>query len=189
MKLSTTSSRSGFSLIEILVVISIIAGLAAIAFPVINKVVKSGNLEKNREMTVALERGIDRFYEEYGYYPIEISDETELDSSEVITLLSELEGSQDNLDYNIKGINFLEGFSEGKNGRGGLLRDSTGNVDDLKNAFKQDFEIILDSNFDSTISPPSLGLDDEDEDIVGKRVLIWSKGEDDTVSDIITNWR
>ncbi|MFC5051289.1 type II secretion system protein [Rubritalea spongiae] len=185
----TRTIRPGFSLIEILIVVAIITGLAAIAFPVANKVIKSGNLEKNREMTVALERAIDRFYGEYGYYPVEVSDDDTLDTSEIEQLLSELEGTQDNLEYNIKGINFLEGFAEGKNNRGGLLRTSSGDIDGLKNTFGQNFEIIIDGDFDKTIEPPALGLEDEGEDIVGKRVLIWSQGEDNATEDIITNWR
>lgn len=189
-KIKAQLVRSGFSLIEILVVVAILAGLAAIAFPVANKMLKSGNLEKNREMVKSLEIAVDRFYNEYGYFPVELTEDEELTDAEVIDMLIELEGSEDNLEYNIKGINFLEGFAEGKNGRGGIIRLSTGKIDDLKSTFKQPFEVILDGDYDKTIDPPALRLSDEDEVVKGKRILIWTKGEDDQVKeDIITNWR
>ena len=92
-KISSPSHlRRGFSLVEILVVIAIIAVLAAIAYPVANKMIKKGQIEKNRGIVMSLEMAIDQFYDEYGYYPFEPSSD-QLTDVQIIDMLNELHGS------------------------------------------------------------------------------------------------
>ena len=186
-------TRSGFSLVELLVVIAIIAGLAAIAFPIAGKMIKSGDLEKNREITKALELSIDRFYEKYGYYPADLdgkSDTSNFTDQSLVDVLIELEGKEDDLEFNINGINFIEAIPEGSNGRGGIIRTSSGEIDMFINKSGQEFNLRFDTDFDNAIDEPSLDLEDQGEEVRGKRTLIWSYGEElDNKDDIITNWR
>ncbi len=181
------SARRGFSIVEVLIVTAIIATLAAIAFPLAGKMIKSSKLEKNREITEVLEQAIDRFYNEYGYFPIKIdeSEVLESDTNKFTTMLDELIGSKDNLKYNMKGINFLEAMPEAKRSHSGIVRLSD-DIESLKNSFGGNFSIKFDSTYDEVLTAPGvLG----GKDIKGKRSLIWCFGEDTSdFNDVITNW-
>ena len=186
---SPTHLRRGFSLVEILVVIAIIAVLAAIAYPVANKMIKKGQIEKNRGIVMSLEMAIDQFYDEYGYYPFEPSTD-QLTDQETIDMLNELHGG-DNLAYNTKGKNYISSIPDAsKNKRGGLVWSGGANpqIEAFRHTFtpvagKSDFYIMLDSDYDEQISVTD--TDYTAKDIKGKRALIWSKGED-LVRDAIT---
>ncbi|MFG0263132.1 MAG: type II secretion system protein, partial [Novipirellula sp. JB048] len=68
------SSRPGFTLVEILVVITIIGILTAIAIPAINNAVRSARQTAIRMEINSLEQAVEKYREKYGDYPPDFSD-------------------------------------------------------------------------------------------------------------------
>jgi prepilin-type N-terminal cleavage/methylation domain-containing protein len=69
-----TARRQGFTLVELLVVITIIGAIAALAIPAINNVRKTVAEASMRAELVNIENGIDSYYTKYGDYPPDFSD-------------------------------------------------------------------------------------------------------------------
>jgi prepilin-type N-terminal cleavage/methylation domain-containing protein len=185
-KISSPSHlRRGFSLVEILVVIAIIAVLAAIAYPVANKMIKKGQIEKNRGIVMGLEMAIDQFYDEYGHYPIDPDSDNELSQADLLNLLNALAGN--NQDRNTKGKNFISSLPDASNQRGGLVYGASNDISSLANSFGGEFQIILDGNFDEEIDEPTKFGSTT---IKGKRSLIWCFGEEPADEQAITtSWQ
>ncbi|PQJ28909.1 hypothetical protein BSZ32_10695 [Rubritalea profundi] len=177
--------RRGFSLVEILVVITIIAVLAAIAYPVAGKMIKSSKLKKNLAMIVTIERGIEDFYDDYGYFPIDAGSDDEIELDQV-NLLNALAGNTK--DRNTTGKNFVASLPDASNGVSGLVYLANGDIDSLVNSFGGDFYIMLDGTFDEEIDEPN---EFGNTTIKQKRSLIWTYGEegqDGDENDFVTSW-
>ncbi len=100
MKLRSFSGyKRGFTLIEILLVMAIIAILVSIAYPVITSKLVEAKRTESRKHCSDIERGIKDFYEDYSSWPVKnegaISDSgrgttirtTERDPADLITIL------------------------------------------------------------------------------------------------------
>jgi len=68
-------NKNAFTLIELLIVISIIAVLAGILFPAINGALKQAEKARAGSYVVSVKAAIDAFYAVYGYYPDDPSSE------------------------------------------------------------------------------------------------------------------
>ncbi len=66
--------RSGFTLVELLVVITIIAALAGLAIPAVGVVMKSVRRSAMKAELTNIEGGIDSYYTKYNDYPPDFSD-------------------------------------------------------------------------------------------------------------------
>ena len=187
-----TAARSlaskGFSLVEVLVVVAIIAVLAAVTFPVASNILRSGKLKKNKEIVTGLELAISRFHTEYQYFPAE---EDKVYSGDSLTeILIELAGTDNQPVYNIKGINFLEALPEAKSGRSGITR-SEGKITGLTNSFGEDVYVKFDLDFDEKIDAPS---EFETREVSGVRSLVWTFSDEedsggDNNKDAAASWR
>lgn len=69
MKTTSSTSRSGFTLIEMLVVIAIIAILAGLLFPAINRALETAKRNQAASDVRSIAAAIHMFYNEYGYLP------------------------------------------------------------------------------------------------------------------------
>ena len=67
--LPQTKSRGGFTLVEMLVVIGMIAALAGLSFPVYRGIQKKVEKQQVQMMFTSMERAVDNFETEYNYLP------------------------------------------------------------------------------------------------------------------------
>ncbi len=73
MKTNLPLKRSGFTLIEMLVVIAIIAILAGLLFPAINRALETAKRNQAAADVRSIAGAITMFYNEYGYLPVPLN--------------------------------------------------------------------------------------------------------------------
>lgn len=190
-----SANHKGFSLVEVLVVIAIIGALAAVSFPIAGSIQHSSKLKKNKALVTSISNAIDRFHGEYGYLPATgqpaPADDMTLSGGELAELLDELEGKEDGLEFNIKGINFIEGVPAAKNGKNGIIREK-GDIQNCLNAMGEEVFVTLDYSYDQEIQSPAKI---EGREISGVKALVWTFGhgadasEDEILDDSAASWR
>jgi prepilin-type N-terminal cleavage/methylation domain-containing protein len=192
-------SRGGFTLVEMLVVIGMIAALAGISFPVYNNIQKKVERQQVAMMWSSLERAVDNFETEYNYLPYVGATYPDDDfmlkgeDGDMTTLISALAGVGNNC--NFKRIVFFE-HKEPKGGPGSytdglLVTDTTATLyrpwlfpDGSPSEYRR---MLIDYN-----------LDGEVENITGlvpgssfkTKFVLWDWGEDRnwfTLTDNVSN--
>ena len=186
-------AQSGFTLVELLVVISIIVVLAALSFGAAQVAIKKGNTLKAKTDATALETAIQQYYQEYSKLPsiAANSDEIRTEGEAGIELLNILLGKEDDTGtmQNPRKIPFLS-VAVGKNRKkGGLIYSNGGaggQIEGLYDAWGNAFYIKLDTEYEEEILDPL-----RQGNIVRQKVaIVYSYGADQKIGggDDVQTW-
>ena len=183
MKIKSNRRRNGFTLVELLVVITIIAVLAGAGFAAGNAAIQKAKKTTALATCIAIESAVNNFYTEYGSMPSEITDDNpsplQTNSPDGLKLVKVLLGTDDaaSLLLNPRQIKFLS-VKEGKGKKGGLIYDKTGvNIDGLFDPWGGPFNVVLDGNYDEKVKVKPTGSS-SDVTLNGRRAGVWSEGAD-----------
>ena len=188
------SSRSGFTLIEMLVVIGIIGILASLAVPAATGVMKKAKKVKTSAALKDVQLGVKNYQAEYNRYPLKagMTAEDPIALDEGSTLLKILLGENEQK-LNPRQITYIEP-PMGKNGSGGLVGNE-GSYG-LMDSWGKPYQVVMDANYDNKISNPDSR--NEDQSISSGApanlpigVIVFSYGEDKkpNTKDDVASWR
>ena len=184
---SRNRAGKAYTLLELLIVISIIATLAAIATPVSMSVMNQARTTECAQQMSNLITAMKGYKMEYGHIPIKTGlTETDLlktDSGDGINLIKCLTGENNVSFKNPRGIVFFEpNYTDTK--KGGLDAITYA----LYDPWGRPYEMLLDVNFDKEID--AIGLGFRGLPPVRKEILIISRGKDNTdLNDVIFSWK
>lgn len=150
---SSSARRVGYTLVELLVVISLIAILASLAFSATRAVLSQSRQMKTKTELATLQTAVQEFYTHYQRLPgTGKADETVRlnQSTDVLSvLLGEASGRGS---ANPAGIAFLQP-APAKSGRGGLLEHGEGYLS-LVDSWGNPFYLVLDRDLDGRVPNP-----------------------------------
>ena len=178
---SNRRANSGFTLVELLVVISIIVVLAALSFGAAQVAIKKSNTLKAKTDATAIATAVEQYYQEYSKLPTlgGSSDEMLTQGEAGIELLNILLGKEDDTGtiQNSRKIPFLS-VGVGKNKKkGGLVYSNQGAGGQLIGLFDpwgNPFRIKFDDDYDDEILDPVT----QGNIIRNKKVIVYSYGAD-----------
>jgi prepilin-type N-terminal cleavage/methylation domain-containing protein len=170
--------KNGFTLVELLVVITIIAVLAGAGFAAGNAAIQKAKKTTALATATAIESAINNFYTEYGAMPTTATtDETVgTNNDKLIKVLLGLEGTATGA-LNTRNIKFLS-VKEGKAKKNGLIYNTAGTaVEGLYDPWGGWFNVTMDADYDEklvgvkTAAGTAITLN-------GRRAAVWSNGAD-----------
>jgi len=190
MKTHSSRRRSGFTLVELLVVIAIIVVLAAAGFSAALAAMKKAKATKTRAMAVNLEEAIKQFYNEYNKLPdptnggLTSDNDPPLDTSsgDGVKLLNILLGKETGTDIqNTKRMTFLT-INEGKANKDGIIYNGN-EIKGLYDSFGSGFQVVLDGDYNEEITPPANTTASGDTGgsnniLRGRHCIVYSLGSD-----------
>jgi prepilin-type N-terminal cleavage/methylation domain-containing protein len=194
MKTRPASRRAagGFTLVELLVVISIIVVLAAMSFGAANMAMNKAKKLQTANDARALKQAIQSFNSEYSRLPEfgAQGDEAQTDGEAGAELLTILLGKEEVTDsmQNKKQIAFFNAKVNKNKNKGGLVYSSQGSgarPDGLYDAWGNPFYLKLDTEYDGELEDPF-----KQGNVVQDSVIVYSYGGDGKVGggDDIQTW-
>jgi len=176
-----SGSRSGFTLVELLVVISIIMVLAAMGFAAIAKVTRNKDRLLTQASVTDLSMALNAYFDNYNRMPsVGGSNELTTDGQAGTDLLKILLGKEDPGSdmQNPKGIIFLTTKINSNRKQGGLIYSGS-QVEGMYDTWGQPLHLKFDEDLDNEIPDPL-----KQGDLVRqKKAIVWSFGADGKVGD------
>ena len=161
MKIPASSRQRGFTLVELLVVISIIAVLAAAGFAAGNAAIQKAKKTTALASATAIETAVNNFFTEYGTMPsttfhYRCDRPNEPDQRDRV-----VQDPARNGNGNYRGEHALIKFlsvKEGKADKNGLMYNKTGTeITGLYDPWGGGYGVILDLDFDEKVEPQPTG--------------------------------
>lgn len=190
---SNRRSLRGFTLVELLVVISIIVVLAALSFGAAQVAIKRANALKTRTSAMAIASAVEQYYQEYSKLPTigGATDEVRTEGEAGVDLLLVLLGKEDDTGtmQNSRKLPFLT-IETGKNrNKGGLIYSNGGaggQIEGLYDAWGQPFFIKMDTEYEDEILDPLI----QGNVVRNKKVIVYSYGADKRIGggDDVKTW-
>jgi prepilin-type N-terminal cleavage/methylation domain-containing protein len=180
MKAATSRRPSGFTLVELLVVIVIIAALASLGISGGLKALEKAKRTTSMAAARGVESAVNNYFTEYGSMPTKAVTNDDADTTVVtnvsadVDLLNVLLGFEDDPpELNVRRIKFLS-VTEGKSDANGIIYKPSGDkVDGLYDPWGGPYYVILDTGFDEKVKPATAA-----KTLNGRRVAVWSNGAD-----------
>jgi prepilin-type N-terminal cleavage/methylation domain-containing protein len=169
----------GFTLVELLVVISIIAILASLALPAMNNAINSAKKTTAKNQVVQIATAIAAYETEYGRLPAFGG------SNMVLTNIAMLTSTDTT--NNPRGINFID-LSSWTAGKGGT--NANGFCDPFSSNVA--YYVALDTNYANTLSnmpgQTSLGGKIDSTNTLTKHIAVWTIWTNRTQTYLINSW-
>ena len=189
-QLSKAKSRSGFTLVEMLVVIGMIGALAGISFPVYRSIQNKVEKQQFEMGFQSIERAIGYFETEYNYLPTaggasQWDGELLTTPAQMTTFITILAGAERDSGVanpvNFKNIAFLEPTPLDKgsagNYQGGFVINANESVSFYTPWGEQFLQLIIDSDMNEEFRIPYVKTVEK---LSGKRFIVYGWGADDT---------
>ncbi len=187
-------AKSGFTLVELLVVISIIIVLAAMSFGAAQMAMNKARKTQALADISAIEQSIERFFSEYSRFPNISAQGDELQTAgdagaELLTILLGKEQTGTSM-QNPRQIPFLSGIKEGKRNRGGIIYGQGGgssSIQGLYDPWGNPYHIIMDTEFEDEIRDP---IKSGGQPIRNRKVIVYTLGNDKQpgTNDDVKSW-
>ncbi len=183
-------SRNAFTLIELLIVISIIAILASVSVPVTKNVMNSARKTAAQNDCIQVQNAIKGFYNEYFHYPVTGSSEGPYATDgEIMDVIMNVEGSAEAENLNRRRITYYEASKVTTDPKLPGYNSNTGTLND---PWGQPYELYLDADDDESLTPPAIyGGKFGKAGRIKKTVFVHSGGPDrklETIKDNVTSW-
>lgn len=192
-----TRSSHGFTLVELLVVIGIIAMLGGLSMVVVPKALNSAKKTTSLAEASKIEQGVIQFYDEYSVMPLEDAGDSDLtlrsdnqEGAELLTVLMGKESTSGKM-LNKKQISYYNP-KEAKGKKGGVVFASgnSNRPQALYDAFGNPYFIALNCNYDEFLMlKDSVGGQNRNQQLRDRKVAVYSAGADKkmgTEDDVMT---
>jgi prepilin-type N-terminal cleavage/methylation domain-containing protein len=178
------SPPRGFTLVEVLVVIAIIAVLASVGFGVAGHALNKARMVEDQQAARILAMGIATYFEDYGRFPGAGDGVTDTRIESDAALMNVLMAhGPDGAAQNPRGHRYYSGrVAEGDrpaSAHRGLFYSGGSSVElfdvwKKRSPAKRHYQVVMDTNLDGEIGDPI----NNGEAIYGVRALVWSTGRD-----------